>query len=96
MQHATTDSNSSDTITLQGLPLVKYIHLAKDGKKGFGFNIERGEKLHGTSSVIVSNISRRGPAELDGRLLVGDQILSIDNQKILGYAYEKVRKRNSV
>lgn len=65
--------------------------LHKDGKKGFGFSIERGEKVGGSAAALVTNIIRGGPADLDGQLQVGDQILSVDGQKTVGYAYEKVR-----
>lgn len=89
-QHAPSDSNSSDLITLEGLPLVKAVSLQRDGKKGFGFSLEPGEKIRGSAAALVTNIIRGGPAELDGNLQEGDQILSIDGQKVLGYAYEKV------
>lgn len=89
-QHAPSDSNSSDLITLDGLPVVKAIALHRDRKKGFGFTIERGEVTRGSAAVLVASITRKGPADLDGKLQVGDQILDIDGQKILGYAYEKV------
>ena len=75
---------------MEGLPVVKGITLQKDRKKGFGFTIERGEKTQGSSAVMVASIARGGPADLEGQLQVGDQILDVDGQKILGYAYEKV------
>ena len=75
---------------MDGLPVVKAITLEKDRKKGFGFTIERGEKTQGSSAVMVASISRGGPADLEGQMQVGDQILDVDGQKILGYAYEKV------
>ena len=70
--------------------MVKAVTLHKDGKKGFGFSIERGEKVRGSAPALVANIVRGGPAELDGQLQPGDQILSVDGQQILGYAFEKV------
>lgn len=88
IQHTTSDSNCSDL--MDGLPVVKAVSLSKDGKKGFGFAIERGEKTQGSSAVMVATVTAGGPAELEGQIQVGDQILSVDGQKILGYAYEKV------
>ncbi len=66
--------------------------LIKEGKKGFGFTIERGEVNQGSAAVLVATITRGGPAESSGKLEIGDQILTVDGQKILGYAYEKVWK----
>ena len=42
------------------------------------------------SVVIITSIIPGGPAEQDGELQVGDQVLSVDGQNILGYSYEKV------
>ena len=75
---------------MEGLPLVKAISLDKEGKKGFGFSIDRGEKTQGSSAVMIASIIRGGPADIEGQMQVGDQVLSVDGQKILGYAYEKV------
>ena len=48
--------------------------------------------MRGSAAALVTNIIRGGPAELDGQIQEGDQILSIDGQKVLGYAYEKVSR----
>lgn len=90
LQHAPSDSTSSD-ITFDGLSVVKAVSLVKDGKKGLGFTIERGEKTRGSATVLVASVTRGGPAEVEGTLQVGDQILNVDGQKILGYAYDKVK-----
>ena len=71
--------------------MVKAVSLIKDGKKGLGFTIERGEMTRGSAAVLVAGITRGGPAEVEGTLQVGDQILNVDGQKILGYAYDKVK-----
>ncbi len=76
---------------MDGLPTVFSMTLLKDSKKSFGFHIKRGEKVRGSAAVLVATISKGGPASRDSRLQVGDQILSVDGQKILGYAYEKVQ-----
>ena len=85
------DSTSSDVITLDGLAVPKAVTLVKDGKKGLGFTIEKGEKTRGSSEVLIASITPRGPADLEGTLQVGQQVLHVDKEKILGYAYEKVR-----
>ena len=90
-QHAPGDSD----ISLEGLAQVQAITLRREDKKGFGFTIEKCEQ--GSSpSVIVGSITPRGPADMDGQLQVGDQILSVDNQKILGYAFEKVTRNKKI
>ena len=86
-QHTQADSD----ISLDGLAQVRAITLYRDDKKSLGFNIEKGE-LGTAPTVLISNLTPGGPAELSGSLQVGDQILSVDGQKILGYAYEKVWK----
>ena len=86
-QHTTTGSG----ISLEGLPQVQAITLyCKDKRKGFGFQIEKHEEASGTYTVVVSNITRGGVADTSGQLKVGDQILSVDGTKTLGYAVEKV------
>ena len=67
------------------------MELVKVDKKGLGFTIERGKETRGSAAVLVASISRGGPADVDGTLQAGDQILSVDGQKILGYAYDKVK-----
>ena len=62
----------------------------RDKKKGFGFNIEKSEEGSGTYAVVVSSIARGGVTDISGQLKVGDQILSVDGTKTLGYAVEKV------
>ena len=86
------DSTSSDIITLDGLAVPKAVSLVKD-KKGLGFTIEKGEKTRGSSEVLIASITPGGPADLEGTLHVGQQVLSVDKEKILGYAYEKVRRK---
>ena len=92
-QHTTTGSG----ISLEGLPQVQAVTLyCKDKRKGFGFQIEKHEEASGTYTVVVSNITRGGVADTSGQLKVGDQILSVDGTKTLGYAVEKVWKRSDV
>ncbi len=90
LQHVPSDSTSSDVITLDGLAVPMAVSLIKDSKKGLGFTIEKGEKTRGSSDVLIASITPGGPADLDGTLQVGQQVISVDKEKILGYAYEKV------
>ena len=89
--HAHTQHTQADSdISLDGLAQVKAITLYTDDKKSLGFNIEKGEIVGTAPSVLISSLTPGGPAELSNSLQVGDHILSVDGQKILGYAYEKV------
>ena len=67
------------------------MELVEDDKRDLGFTIERGKGKRDSAAVLVSSISRGGPADVEGTLEVGDQVLSVDGQKILGYAYNKVK-----
>ncbi len=91
LQHTQADSD----ISLDGLAQVRAVTLFTDDKKSLGFNIEKGELVRGAPSVLISSISAGGPADIANSLQVGDQILSVDGQKILGYAYDKVSKEKA-
>ena len=69
--------------------MVKAVQLRRDNDKGLGFTVSEGEQ-GGKPVVIVTKIVPGGPAEQGGQLQVGDQVLSVDGQNILGYSYEKV------
>ena len=69
---------------------MKAVRLRRDNDKGLGFTVSEGEKGGNMSVVIITSIIPGGPAEQDGELQVGDQVLSVDGQNILGYSYEKV------
>jgi atrophin-1 interacting protein 3 (BAI1-associated protein 1) len=47
------------------------------GARGFGFSI-RGGREFGNMPLFVLNIAEGGPADVDGRLKVGDQIIEIN------------------
>lgn len=44
----------------------------------------------GEPRVVVSSIVPKGPADKEGQLMVGDNIISIDGHKVIGAKYEKV------
>ena len=69
--------------------MVKAVQIRRDNDKGLGFTVSEGEQK-GKPVVIVTKIMSGGPAEQGGQLQVGDQVLSVDGQNILGYSYEKV------
>lgn len=89
VKHTQADSD----ISLDGLAQVRAVTLFADDKKSLGFNIEKGELIGGAPSALISSIAAGGSADVTNSLQVGDQILSVDGQKILGYAYDKVSER---
>ena len=54
----------------------------KKGKVGFGFDVIGGQE-YGTQ-VTTGKIERQGPADLDGRLQVGDEIHYVNGVKVIG------------
>ncbi|VDN38755.1 unnamed protein product, partial [Gongylonema pulchrum] len=49
------------------------------GPKGFGFSIRGGQEFD-SMPLFVLRIAEDGPAALDGRLRVGDQLMEINGQ----------------
>ncbi len=56
------------------------------GSSGLGFNIVGGEEGEG---IFVSFILAGGPADLCGDLKRGDQILSVNNNSLVGANHEE-------
>jgi len=56
------------------------------GAKGFGFSI-RGGREFSNMPLFVLRVADTGPAQLDGRLQVGDQILEINGVSTLGMSH---------
>jgi len=69
------------------------IELAKHHAQGFGFSIRGGKEFN--IPLFVLKIAENGPAYLDGRLRVGDQILEINGhdayQMTHGEAIERIK-----
>ena len=72
------------------------IELAKHQAQGFGFSIRGGKEFN--IPLFVLKIADNGPAYLDGRLRVGDQILEINGhdayQMTHGEAIERIKSSN--
>ncbi|XP_012576942.1 PREDICTED: multiple PDZ domain protein isoform X2 [Condylura cristata] len=64
---------------------VQYLELPKD-QGGLGIAISEEDTLHG---VIIKSLTEHGVAARDGRLKVGDQILAIDDEVVVGHPVEK-------
>ena len=41
-------------------------------------------------TLVISKIAAGSAADRSGQLQTGDQLISIDGQKVLGYSYDKV------
>lgn len=64
------------------------------GESGLGFSIAGGKGAvpykEDSESVFISRIFEGGPADLDGKLLVGDKILSINGVTVDGLHHDQV------
>lgn len=58
------------------------------GAKGFGFSI-RGGREFGSMPLFVLRIAEGGPAALDGRLRVGDQLIQINACPTIDMTHER-------
>lgn len=56
------------------------------GPKGFGFSIRGGHEFD-SMPLFVLRIAEDGPAALDGRLRVGDQLMEINGQSTRGMTH---------
>ncbi|NXF91456.1 MPDZ protein, partial [Eubucco bourcierii] len=64
---------------------IQYVELPKD-QGGFGIAVSEEDTVNG---VVVKSITDRGAAAKDGRIKVGDQILAVDDEIVVGYPVEK-------
>uniref|UniRef100_A0A673TZC0 Multiple PDZ domain protein n=1 Tax=Suricata suricatta TaxID=37032 RepID=A0A673TZC0_SURSU len=64
---------------------VRHLELPKD-QGGLGIAISEEDTLSG---VIIKSLTEHGVAAKDGRLKVGDQILAIDDEVVVGYPVDK-------
>ncbi|KAK6040371.1 PDZ/DHR/GLGF domain protein [Cooperia oncophora] len=58
------------------------------GVRGFGFSIRGGQEF-GAMPLFVLRIAEDGPAAIDGRLRVGDQLISINGRDTKGLTHEE-------
>lgn len=64
---------------------VQHLELPKD-QGGLGIAISEEDTVNG---VIIKSLTEHGVAARDGRLKVGDQILAIDDEVVVGHPVEK-------
>ncbi|XP_016069713.1 PREDICTED: multiple PDZ domain protein isoform X1 [Miniopterus natalensis] len=78
-------TTSSAAVDLSSFKNVQHLELPKD-QGGLGIAISEEDTLSG---VIIKSLTEHGVAAKDGRLKVGDQILAIDDEVVVGYPVEK-------
>ncbi|XP_073084618.1 multiple PDZ domain protein isoform X12 [Manis javanica] len=76
---------SGAAVDLSSFKNVRHLELAKD-QGGLGIAISEEDTLGG---VIIKSLTEHGVAAMDGRLKVGDQILAIDDEVVVGCPVEK-------
>ncbi|XP_071587869.1 multiple PDZ domain protein isoform X15 [Heliangelus exortis] len=64
---------------------IQYVELPKD-QGGFGIAISEEDTVNG---VVIKSLTDHGAAAKDGRIKVGDQILAVDDEIVVGYPVEK-------
>ncbi|XP_055284204.1 multiple PDZ domain protein isoform X7 [Moschus berezovskii] len=78
-------TTSDVVVDLSSLTNVQHLELPKD-QGGLGIAISEEDTLSG---VIIKSLTEHGAAAKDGRLKVGDQILAVDDEVVVGYPVEK-------
>uniref|UniRef100_A0A452V1Q5 Multiple PDZ domain protein n=1 Tax=Ursus maritimus TaxID=29073 RepID=A0A452V1Q5_URSMA len=72
--------------TVDPVPSTSENSRNKEDQGGLGIAISEEDTLSG---VIIKSLTEHGVAAKDGRLKVGDQILAIDDEVVVGYPVEK-------
>ncbi|KAF5912793.1 hypothetical protein HPG69_007783 [Diceros bicornis minor] len=91
---AAVDLSSFKNVRYLELPKIYFQHIlpkestytSKQDQGGLGIAISEEDTLSG---VIIKSLTEHGVAAKDGRLKVGDQILAIDDEVVVGYPVEK-------
>ncbi|XP_064346272.1 multiple PDZ domain protein isoform X2 [Camelus dromedarius] len=78
-------TTSDAAVDLSSLKTVQHLELPKD-QGGLGIAISEEDTLSG---VVIKSLTEHGAAAKDGRLKVGDQILAVDDEVVVGYPVEK-------
>ncbi|XP_008943122.1 PREDICTED: multiple PDZ domain protein [Merops nubicus] len=87
-QHPEIDAsaaNSSACYDFSSCKNIQYVELPKD-QGGFGIAISEEDTVNG---VVIKSLTDHGAAAKDGRIKVGDQILAVDDEIVVGYPVEK-------
>uniref|UniRef100_A0A8D0KYT8 Multiple PDZ domain protein n=1 Tax=Strix occidentalis caurina TaxID=311401 RepID=A0A8D0KYT8_STROC len=88
LQHQEIDTsaaNSSACSDFSSCKNIQYVELPKD-QGGFGIAISEEDTING---VVIKSLTDHGAAAKDGRIKVGDQILAVDDEIVVGYPVEK-------
>ncbi|XP_011911813.1 PREDICTED: multiple PDZ domain protein isoform X3 [Cercocebus atys] len=80
-----TVTTSDAAVDFSSFKNVQHLELPKD-QGGLGIAISEEDTLRG---VIIKSLTEHGVAATDGRLKVGDQILAVDDEIVVGYPVEK-------
>ncbi|XP_060055561.1 multiple PDZ domain protein isoform X4 [Erinaceus europaeus] len=78
-------TTSEAAVDFSSFKNVQHLELPKD-QGGLGIAISEEDTLGG---VIIKSLTEHGVAARDGRLKVGDQILAVDDEVVLGHPVEK-------
>ncbi|KAM5261600.1 multiple PDZ domain protein isoform 21-T27 [Hipposideros larvatus] len=78
-------TTAAAAVDLSSFKNVQHLELPKD-QGGLGIAISEEDTLNG---VVIKSLTEHGVAAKDGRLKVGDQILAIDDEVVVGYPVEK-------
>ncbi|XP_074186502.1 multiple PDZ domain protein isoform X14 [Rhinolophus sinicus] len=78
-------TTSAAAVDLSSFKNVQHLELPKD-QGGLGIAISEEDTLNG---VVIKSLTEHGVAAKDGRLKVGDQILAVDDEVVVGYPVEK-------
>ncbi|NWT66177.1 MPDZ protein, partial [Prunella himalayana] len=88
LQHQEIDisvANPSAFSDLSSCKNIQYVELPKD-QGGFGIAISEEDTTNG---VVIKSLTDHGAAAKDGRIKVGDLILAVDDEIVVGYPVEK-------
>ncbi|KAL9822024.1 multiple PDZ domain protein isoform 7-T10 [Geothlypis trichas] len=88
LQHQEVDisvANASAFSDLSSCKNIQYVELPKD-QGGFGIAISEEDTTNG---VVIKSLTDNGAAAKDGRIKVGDVILAVDDEIVVGYPVEK-------
>ncbi|NXF37886.1 MPDZ protein, partial [Nyctibius bracteatus] len=78
-------ANSSACSDFSSCKNIQYVELPKD-QGGFGIAISEEDTTNG---VVIKSLTDHGAAAKDGRIKVGDRILAVDDEIVVGYPVEK-------
>ncbi|NWZ32375.1 MPDZ protein, partial [Asarcornis scutulata] len=77
--------NSSVSSDFSSYKNIQCVELPKD-QGGLGIAISEEDTING---VVIKSLTDHGAAAKDGRIKVGDQILAVDDEIVVGYPVEK-------